>query len=114
MDYAERELWDEYTAAFEEAIAKTSTAEAPWFVIPSDNKWFRDLAISEVIVASIEAMNLQVPKPEVDIEVIKQDYAKALAEESPENQKKIAKLVKKRKRASSEPVDEHHPEPGTA
>lgn len=98
-DYAERELWDECTAAFEEAIVKTSTAEAPWFVIPSVNKWFRDLAISEVIVAAIERMNLQAPKPEVDIEVIKQDYAKALAEESPENQKKIAKLVKKKERS---------------
>ena len=98
-DYAERELWDEYTAAFEEAIAQTSTAEAPWFVIPSDNKWFRDLAISEVIVAAIEGMNLQLPKTEVDLEVIKQDYAKALAEESPENQKKIAKLVRKKEKS---------------
>jgi PPK2 family polyphosphate:nucleotide phosphotransferase len=98
-DYAERELWDEYRAAFEEAIATTSTAEAPWFVIPSDIKWFRDLAISEVIVAAIEAMHLQAPQPVVDIEVVKQDYAKALAEESPENQKKIAKLVRKKEKS---------------
>lgn len=98
-DYPEREHWDAYIDAFEEAISKTSTDEAPWFLIPSDNKWFRDLAISEIMVAALEAMQLQPPKPSVDIEEIKQEFAKALAEESPESQKKIAKLVKKKEKA---------------
>src|ERR1700756_5157486 len=48
-DYREREHWDSYSEAFEEMLQRTSTVYAPWFVIPSDHKWFRDLAVSQII-----------------------------------------------------------------
>jgi polyphosphate kinase 2 (PPK2 family) len=45
-DYEERKLWDDYMAAFEDAMLATGTHKAPWFVIPANHKWFRDLAVS--------------------------------------------------------------------
>ena len=52
-DYTERKLWPTYVDAFEEAIRRTSTKHAPWFVVPSDHKWFRDLAISQIVTATL-------------------------------------------------------------
>jgi polyphosphate kinase 2 (PPK2 family) len=49
-DWVERRSWDKYVAAYEEAIARCSAAEAPWYVVPADRKWFRNLAIAEAIV----------------------------------------------------------------
>jgi polyphosphate kinase 2 (PPK2 family) len=48
--FAERELWPDYIEAFEEAMERTSTKQAPGYVIPSNHKWFRNLAISEIVV----------------------------------------------------------------
>lgn len=59
-DYGERKYWDDYQKAFEDMLENTSTDWAPWFVIPADNKWFARLAISEVISAVLERLNLQV------------------------------------------------------
>lgn len=80
-DYAEREYWDDYLRAYEDAFARCNTDEAPWFVIPADHKWFRDLAISEIIVSTMEAMDFQVPQPTVDIEDIRRKYHSAAAED---------------------------------
>jgi PPK2 family polyphosphate:nucleotide phosphotransferase len=80
-DYTEREYWDDYMRAYEDAITKCNTSDAPWFVIPSDHKWFRDLAVSEIIVATLESMNIQVPQPTVDIEEIRRKYHSAAAQE---------------------------------
>ncbi len=63
--------------AYEDALAKCNTEDAPWFVIPADHKWFRDLAVSEIIVATLESMNIQVPKPTVNIEDIRRKYHSA-------------------------------------
>ena len=60
-DLKERELWDDYMAAFEEAIDKTSTRHAPWYVIPADRKWYRNWAISDVIVRSMQRLNMKYP-----------------------------------------------------
>src|SRR5215472_15291451 len=57
-DYSERELWPDYVEAFEEAMERTSTKHAPWFVIPSDHKWFRNLAISEIVADTLDEMGL--------------------------------------------------------
>lgn len=78
-DYTEREYWDDYMRAYEDAIARCNTEESPWFVIPADHKWFRDLAISEIIVSTLESMNIQVPQPTVDLEEIRQKYHSAAA-----------------------------------
>ena len=52
-DWQEREHWDDYTAAYEDAISRCGAPHAPWFVVPADKKWFRDLAISEALVAAL-------------------------------------------------------------
>ena len=73
-DYSERAYWDAYTAAFEEALEKCSTAHAPWFIIPSNHKWFRNLAISQIVAQTLESMKLEFPPPAVDIADIKRKY----------------------------------------
>jgi PPK2 family polyphosphate:nucleotide phosphotransferase len=60
-DLAERKLWDKYQTAYEEAIRATSTAEAPWYVVPADNKWFTRLVVGAAMVEQIEALNPQYP-----------------------------------------------------
>jgi PPK2 family polyphosphate:nucleotide phosphotransferase len=70
-DFAERKFWDDYTKAYEEALAKCSTAHAPWYVIPSNKKWFRNLAISHIIVETLEGMNMKFPLPTVDVKKLK-------------------------------------------
>lgn len=73
-DYSERELWPKYMEAYEDALELTSTKLAPWFVIPSNHKWFRNLAISEIIADTLDDMGLKVPTARVDIEKIRQMY----------------------------------------
>lgn len=62
-DEAERKFWDDYQAAYEDAIGKCSTKHAPWYVIPANKKWFRNLAISQIIVDTLEDLDLQYPAP---------------------------------------------------
>jgi PPK2 family polyphosphate:nucleotide phosphotransferase len=73
-DYAERPYWDAYQKAYEDALRKCSTDWAPWFVIPADHKWFRNLAISRIVVEYLEALDMKYPKPRVDIDDIKKKY----------------------------------------
>jgi PPK2 family polyphosphate:nucleotide phosphotransferase len=73
-DYSERELWPKYLEAYEDAIAQTSTKWAPWYVIPADHKWFRDLAISEIVADTMEEMGLQLPPSHVDLAEIRRKY----------------------------------------
>lgn len=80
-DYTEREYWNDYIRAYEDVLAKCNTGDAPWFVIPSDHKWFRDLAVSEIIVETLESMDIQVPKPTVNIEDIRRKYHSAVRED---------------------------------
>lgn len=82
-DYAERELWPKYVEAYEEAIERTSTAEAPWFIIPANHKWFRNLAISEIVAATMEGMGLKLPPPRVDLAAIRRKYHAAGREQAP-------------------------------
>jgi len=60
-DLRERERWDEYTAAYRDALARTSTAWAPWYIVPSDRKPVRDLLIAEVVLAALERMKPAYP-----------------------------------------------------
>lgn len=69
-DLAERERWDEYMAAYEEAIARTSTEQAPWYVVPADHKWFRNWAVSRIVVETLEAMDPRYPAPAEDLDGI--------------------------------------------
>jgi len=69
-DFAERKYWDDYIEAFEAVLSKTSTDWAPWFVIPSDNKWFRNVAVSRIIVDTLEGLDMKMPEPSVDVSKI--------------------------------------------
>jgi PPK2 family polyphosphate:nucleotide phosphotransferase len=80
-DYAERPYWDAYTEAFEDALSKTSTEHAPWFVIPSNHKWFRNLAVSRIVAETLESLNMKFPEPTVDIDAIKHKYHAIVQEE---------------------------------
>jgi len=70
-DFEDRKHWDQYAAAYEEALARCSTAAAPWFVVPADKKWFRNFAVSRVLVETLEALDMRFPKPSVDLSRIK-------------------------------------------
>jgi PPK2 family polyphosphate:nucleotide phosphotransferase len=70
-DLKEREHWDEYTEAYQDMVRKCSTDRAPWYVIPSNHKWFRDLAVSQVLVETLHRMDLKFPKPVADLADIK-------------------------------------------
>src|SRR5213593_1069319 len=76
-DYKEREYWGDYLKTFEDVLTKTSTEQAPWFIVPSNHKWFRDLAISQIIVREMEAMGMQFPKPTVNLAEIRRNYHQA-------------------------------------
>ena len=78
-DYTEREKWDDYIKAFEAALSRCSTEHAPWFVIPSNHKWFRNLAVSAIVADALDEMNLQTPPPTVDIEEVRRLYRLAAA-----------------------------------
>ena len=67
-DLDERARWDDYQQAYEDALAATSTHDAPWYVVPADRNWYRDLAVSEVIVDTLAAMDLKLPAGEPGIE----------------------------------------------
>jgi len=78
--YREHEYWDDYMAAFEDMLNGTSTVEAPWFVIPSNRKWFRDLAVLRIIVRAMEGLGTKVPGPAVDFARIRRNYHEVEAE----------------------------------
>jgi len=84
-DYSERELWPKYIKAYEEAIARTSTKHAPWYVIPSDHKWFRNLAISQIVADTMDDMGLKTPAPRVDLAVVRRKYHAARREAGGKN-----------------------------
>lgn len=73
-DYSERKLWPKYVDAYEDAIARTSTERAPWYVIPSNHKWFRNLAVSRIVADTMEEMGLKLPSSHVDLADIRRKY----------------------------------------
>jgi len=62
-DLAERKRWDDYAAAYEEAISQTSTEHAPWYVVPADRKWFRNWAVSRIVLETLADMDPRYPPP---------------------------------------------------
>lgn len=78
-DYREREKWDDYTKAFEDAISRCTTESSPWYVIPSNRKWFRNVAVAEILVKTLEEMNPQIPAPTVNLEEIRTLASEQLA-----------------------------------
>ncbi|HZM08310.1 MAG TPA: polyphosphate kinase 2 family protein [Methylocella sp.] len=80
-DYSERLLWDDYMRAAEKALAATSTHAAPWYVIPANHKWFRNLAVSQIVADTMEELGMEFPKPAVDLAEIRSKYHAAAMEE---------------------------------
>jgi PPK2 family polyphosphate:nucleotide phosphotransferase len=78
-DFTEREHWDDYQKAYEAAISKCSTDYAPWYIIPANHKWFRNLAVSQILVDNLETLKMKLPAPIVNIQEIKRKYHATLA-----------------------------------
>jgi len=64
-DYAERKCWGDYTKAYEDALSATSTKHSPWFIIPANHKWFRNLAVSRIVVETLQSLEMKFPQPVV-------------------------------------------------
>ena len=73
-DYEERKFWKDYQEAYQDALSRTSTKHAPWFVIPANHKWFRNLVISRMVAESLESLKMKFPEPTVNIKDIKRRY----------------------------------------
>ncbi len=80
-DYKEREYWDDYQQAYVDAISKCSFNYAPWYVIPANHKWFRNLAVSQILVDTMEGWKMKYPEPTVDLAEIRQMYHAEVVEE---------------------------------
>jgi PPK2 family polyphosphate:nucleotide phosphotransferase len=95
-DYSERKLWPQYMQAYEDAIAATSTKRAPWYIIPANHKWFRNLAVSQIIADTMDDMGLKLPPTRVDIADIERQYH-AAEHDANGGRKRHARKVKKDK-----------------
>jgi polyphosphate kinase 2 (PPK2 family) len=62
-DLRDRQLWDDYMAAYTDAIEKCSTPHAPWYVVPANHKWYRNYVIADVLVRTLKSMDLKYPDP---------------------------------------------------
>jgi polyphosphate kinase 2 (PPK2 family) len=89
-DVAERALWDKYQAAYQEMIRHTSTAVAPWHVVPADHKWFARVVISSTIVTALDRLDLHYPKVKAATLQEFQKVRTALENEGEVGQKKKA------------------------
>ncbi|MGD9409394.1 MAG: hypothetical protein PVF12_05380, partial [Thiohalocapsa sp.] len=95
-----RPFWDAYTEAFQDALSKTSTEHAPWFVIPSNHKWFRNLAVSRIVAETLESLDMKFPEPTVDIDQIKQKYHAIVEEEGGGDAQPVEEHKKQKKKGS--------------
>jgi PPK2 family polyphosphate:nucleotide phosphotransferase len=76
-DYAERPYWNAYTEAFQDAFSKCSTDIAPWFIVPANRKWARNLVIADIVAGTMNGLGMSFPKPEADMEEIRRKYHEA-------------------------------------
>ena len=70
-DLDTRSKWDAYQAAYGRALAATDSDEAPWYVIPADHKWYRNWAIANLLIETLQGMNLSYPQPDLDLDVLR-------------------------------------------
>ncbi len=66
-DLEERKLWPEYTKAYEDVLSKTSTKWAPWYIVPANRKWYRNLVVASIIVDALKRLDMSYPQPEDDL-----------------------------------------------
>jgi PPK2 family polyphosphate:nucleotide phosphotransferase len=79
-DYAARDKWNQYLEAYDDAISMCNSTPAPWFVIPADNKWYRDAAVAGIIRETLVEMDPQLPPVTVDLDEVRALYERELAE----------------------------------
>ncbi len=82
-DYSERKYWADYESAYEDALSECSTKDAPWFVTPSNHKWFRNLAISEIVEDAMKNLGIKLPESSVNIAAIRRKYHEAVGRAVP-------------------------------
>jgi PPK2 family polyphosphate:nucleotide phosphotransferase len=70
VDLENRKHWDEYQRAFDDAIGRTATGFAPWYVVPADRKWYRNLVVSEILVQTLSKLDLSYPPPDPGLDHI--------------------------------------------
>ncbi len=70
-DVHERRYWKDYTRAYEEALTRCSTDCAPWYIIPANHKWFRNLAVSQIVVDTLDELRMKLPKSRFDLSKLK-------------------------------------------
>jgi PPK2 family polyphosphate:nucleotide phosphotransferase len=66
-DFAERKFWPDYQRAYEDVLARTSRKHAPWFIVPSNHKWYRNAAISEILLQTLVGLKMKFPQPTFDL-----------------------------------------------
>jgi PPK2 family polyphosphate:nucleotide phosphotransferase len=76
-DVTERGYWDDYQSAYGAAIGRCSTASAPWYVIPANHRWYRNWAVSKLLVERMEEMKLTYPKPHLDVSALQKQIKAA-------------------------------------
>jgi PPK2 family polyphosphate:nucleotide phosphotransferase len=69
-DLNERAFWDDYTSAYDAALTRCDTPAAPWYIIPANNKWYRDWAVAQVLIETLEEMNPQYPRPKLKVKAL--------------------------------------------
>lgn len=79
-DLKEREHWAAYSQAYEDMLSKTSTAWAPWYVVPSDRKWYRNLVVASVIVEKVQSLGMAFPEEVPDIDAYRSQLEQMVAE----------------------------------
>ncbi|MGC2110243.1 MAG: hypothetical protein WA655_12050 [Candidatus Korobacteraceae bacterium] len=78
--------------AYEDVLTKTSTRHVSWYVTPCNHKWFRNLAVSQIVTAAMEDLKMRMPKPHVDLDMIREEYHQAAEDDSrPKAKKKVKK-----------------------
>jgi PPK2 family polyphosphate:nucleotide phosphotransferase len=77
-DYTERKYWDDYIAAYEDMLDRCSTPHAPWYVIPANHKWFRNLAVSQILCDTMAEIGMTMPAATVDLDLIREKYHQAI------------------------------------
>ena len=92
-DYPERQYWDQYIEAFEAALSNTSTEDSPWFIIPGNCKWYRNLVVSRILLETMNNMHIRLPEPSVDLNTTRRLAAVELARQRAEN--KEQKVIEK-------------------
>jgi PPK2 family polyphosphate:nucleotide phosphotransferase len=73
-DFAEHRRWDDYRRAYDRMLKRTSTHRAPWFVIPANHKWFRNLAVARIVLETLDDLGMDFPKPAVDVDELRRSY----------------------------------------